>query len=109
MERRYVTPLIVFLLMMGAWPGYAVEGVIEEIVVTGSYIKRDNFDFLSPTQVIGQDDIVAEATPALGEIMANQTFNFGSDIFANGYARRYQEGNVTTANPYRAIIILPFL
>ena len=98
MERRYVTPLIVSLLLMGGSPGYAEEGVIEEIIVTGSYIKRDNFDFLSPTQVIDQDDLVAEATPALGEIMANQTFNFGSDIFANGYARRYQEGNVTTAN-----------
>ncbi len=34
MERRYITPLIVSLLLMGAWPGYAEEGVIEEIVVT---------------------------------------------------------------------------
>jgi outer membrane receptor protein involved in Fe transport len=77
---------------------FAAEDVIEEIVVTGSYIKRDNFDTLSPTKIITQDDISAQATPALGEIMANQTFNFGSDIFANGYARRYQEGNVTNAN-----------
>lgn len=86
------------LLCMGTVSALAEEEGIEEVIVTGSYIKRDNFDSASPMQIIDQVELSAEATPSLGEIMANQTFNFGSDIFANGYARRYQEGNVTSAN-----------
>ena len=40
----------------------------------------------------------AEATPALGEVIANQTFNYGSDVFSNNYTARFQEGNSTQAN-----------
>ena len=46
---------------------------IEEIIVTGSLIKRDNFDSASPLQVLEAAEIQAEATPALGEIIYNQT------------------------------------
>ena len=76
----------------------AQESVLEEIIVTGSYIRRDNFDLASPVTIITQEDISAEATPSLGEVLSNQTMNFGSDIRANGFARRYQEGNSTQAN-----------
>ncbi len=40
--------------------------VIEEIVVTGSYIKRDSFDSASPLTVVNQESINANATPNLG-------------------------------------------
>ena len=78
----------------------AAEGgeQIEEIIVTGSLIKRDNFDSASPLQVLDEVDIEAEATPALGEIIYNQTFNYGSDAFASHYSVTNPEGNRTGAN-----------
>ncbi len=74
------------------------EQQIEEVVVTGSLIKRDNFDSASPLQVLDEVDIEAEATPALGEIIYNQTFNYGSDAFASHYSVTNPEGNRTGAN-----------
>ena len=71
---------------------------IEEVVVTGSLIKRDNFDSASPLQVLDAVDIEMEATPALGEIIYNQTFNYGSDAFASHYSVTNPEGNRTGAN-----------
>ena len=71
---------------------------VEEIVVTGSLIKRDNFDSASPLQVLDSVDIEMEATPALGEIIYNQTFNYGSDAFASHYSVTNPEGNRTGAN-----------
>ena len=72
------------------------ENEIEEVVVTGSFIKRDNFDSASPLSVIDQVDLEAQATPSLGEVLANQTFNYGSDTFTNNYTARFQEGNATS-------------
>ena len=74
------------------------DDAIEEIIVTGSLIKRDNFDSASPLQVLEAAEIEAEATPALGEIIYNQTFNYGSDAFASHYSVTNPEGNRTGAN-----------
>ena len=77
----------------------AEEGQIEEIVVTGSLLKRDSFDSASPLTVLDDVQIQAEATPALGEIIANQTFNYGTDIFASHYSTGGNpEGNRQGAN-----------
>lgn len=74
------------------------EDQMEEVVVTGSYIKRDSFDSPSPLTVIDQTAIADNATPALGEVIVNETFNYGSDFLTNRYAARTQEGNSTSAN-----------
>ena len=73
--------LILISLFMTAPAIQAADQQIEEVVVTGSLIKKDSFDSPSPLQVLDEFDLQAEATPALGEIMANQTFNYGSDTF----------------------------
>ena len=77
---------------------FAAENEIEEVVVTGSLIKKDSFDSPSPLQVLDDADLQAEATPALGEIMANQTFNYGSDTFSSHYSVANPEGALTSAN-----------
>ena len=77
---------------------FAAENEIEEVVVTGSLIKKDSFDSPSPLQVLDEADLQAEATPALGEIMANQTFNYGSDTFSSHYSVANPEGALTSAN-----------
>jgi outer membrane receptor protein involved in Fe transport len=87
---------------MAPLPGFAQESggssAIEEIVVTGSLIKRDNFDSSAPLKVIDQADIQSQATPNLGEVLVNQTFNYGSDFQTNTYAARGQGGVTTAAN-----------
>lgn len=74
------------------------EETMEEIIVTGSYIKRDSFDSASPLTVIDSNALMANATPNLGEVLVNQTFNYGSDYQTNTYAARGQGGNTTDAN-----------
>ncbi len=86
------------LLAGGAPVAMAEEEQLEEVVITGSYIKRDSFDSASPLQVIDQTDISLNATPALGEVLANQTFNYGSDMVTNTFATRGQGGVATSAN-----------
>lgn len=71
---------------------------IEEVVVTGSYIKRDSFDSSSPITVVDQAAIAENATPNLGEVLVNQTFNYGTDFQSNTYAARPQGGNTSSAN-----------
>ncbi len=88
---------LVVLCSILSGPAIAQEA-IEEIVVTGSYLKKDNFDSSSPLTVIDSEAITANATPNLGELMSQQTFNYGSDFQTNTYAARGQGGTTTTAN-----------
>lgn len=91
-----VTLVGTFGLLPGL-PATAAEQ-IEEVVVTGSYIKRDSFDSSSPITVVDQAAIAENATPNLGEVLVNQTFNYGSDFQTNTYAARPQIGTTTAAN-----------
>ncbi|MDH5737901.1 MAG: hypothetical protein OEZ23_06290, partial [Gammaproteobacteria bacterium] len=53
-------------------PGFAEENddqTMEEVVVTGSHIKKDSFDSASPLTIVDQEAIANNATPNLGEIM----------------------------------------
>ncbi|MCW8195813.1 TonB-dependent receptor plug domain-containing protein [Proteobacteria bacterium 005FR1] len=77
---------------------FSQEAAIEEIVVTGSFIKRDSFDSSVPVTVVGAEDIEAAATPNLGEVLSNQTMNFGTDFQAATYSARGQIGTNSQAN-----------
>ena len=59
------------------------NSVVEEIVVTGSYIKRDNFDSPSPVAVIDQLEIQASATSNMADIIFNMPQNLGTEVLAN--------------------------
>jgi iron complex outermembrane receptor protein len=76
----------------------AQQQEMEEVVVTGSYIKRDSFDSASPLTVVNQEQIAVNAEGNLGELLANQTFNYGTDYQTNTYAARAQGGNTSNAN-----------
>ena len=62
----------------------AQEAAIEEIVVIGSYIRRDNLDSAVPLTVINADDISSSGALQLGEFIADATYNYGSDDVRNG-------------------------
>ncbi|TDJ24190.1 MAG: hypothetical protein E2O59_12975, partial [Gammaproteobacteria bacterium] len=72
--------------------------IVEEIVVTGSYIKRDSFDSASPLTVITGADIELNGVTNLGEIMYDLPFNYGSSVQTNTFAARPQASSFTSTN-----------
>ena len=57
---------------------------IEEIVVTGSYIRRtEGFKPASPLTQLSLEDIALEGTPNMGDIIHSLSFNQGSSISSN--------------------------
>ena len=57
---------------------------VEEVIVTGSFIRRsEGFRSASPLTQITLEDIAAEGTPNIGDIIHNLSFNQGSSISSN--------------------------
>ena len=50
---------------------------VEEMVVTGSYIRRTNFDLPSPKSVIDNIDIELSGNSEMGDIIFDQSFQLG--------------------------------
>ncbi len=61
------------------------EEEVEEMIVTGSFIRRDNFDLPSPISVIDEVDLELAGTPDLGDIMFDQTFQTGVNANATPF------------------------
>lgn len=59
--------------------------VIEEIIVTGSYIRRSNFDIPSPIQIMDETDLELAGTADLGDIIFDQTFQYGVNANATPF------------------------
>lgn len=59
---------------------------LEEIVVTGSYIKREKFDSPSPIETFSADDIRITGTPSLGQFVRELSYTQNTDVVANTFA-----------------------
>ena len=55
----------------------AGEEFIEEIVVTGTHIRRTAFDTASPKHVVDQLDIQLSGNAEIGDVIFDQSFQFG--------------------------------
>ena len=53
------------------------EEEVEEMIVTGSYIRRTNFDLPSPKNVIDNVDIEMSGNAELGDVIFDQSFQLG--------------------------------
>ena len=77
---------------------------VEEVLVTGSFIRRDNFDLPSPTAVLTEVDLELAGTPDLGDIIYDQTFQVGVNAysapfeFGGGDDQNWQQGGEVWAN-----------
>ena len=58
----------------------AAEAAVEEIVVTGSKLRRDEFSSISPVQVIGGQDSIKIGTVDASQMIAESPFVFGSQL-----------------------------
>lgn len=57
---------------------------VEEVVVTGSFIRRsEGFQAASPILQVTAEDIAIEGTPNMGDVIHNLSFNQGSTITQN--------------------------
>ena len=56
---------------------------IEEVVVTGSHIRRDNFDLPSPIDAISELDIQMAGTTDIGDVIFDQTYQIGVNANTN--------------------------
>jgi iron complex outermembrane receptor protein len=57
---------------------------VEEVVVTGSFIRRtEGFRAASPITQIGAEDIALAGTPNMGDVIHNLSFNQGSTVTQN--------------------------
>ena len=80
------------------------EEMVEEMIVTGSFIRRDNFDLPSPRAVLDETDLELAATPDLGDIIFDQTFQVGVNAysapfeFGGGDDQNWQQGGEVWAN-----------
>ena len=77
---------------------------VEEMVVTGSYIRRTNFDLPSPRDIVDSVDLSLSATSDLGDIVFDQTFQIGVNAnsapteFHGADDQQFQQGAETWAN-----------
>ncbi len=57
---------------------------VEEVVVTGSFIRRtEGFRASSPITQISAEDLADEGTPNMGDVITNLSFNQGSAVIQN--------------------------
>lgn len=67
---------------------------IEEIVTTGSYIRRKTqFDSPSPIEIIGADDIAATGAKNIGDITQTLTINTGSENNPDAFTQNSTTGS----------------
>lgn len=86
------------LLIPWQLPTAQAGQAMEEVVVTGSYIRRDSFDSASPITTIDAIEINDRATPVLGEVLRNMPSQYNIDTITQILSTRPQEGNSQGAN-----------
>lgn len=57
--------------------------IVEEVIVTGSFIKREKFDMASPVEVIDSVDVLASGYTNIGSFIRDLTYTQNVDTVAN--------------------------
>ncbi len=83
-QRKILCTAITLSLLPLAQSGFAQQDSVEEVVVTGSFIRRtEGFRSASPVTQLSLEDIAAEGTPNIGDIIQGLSFNQGTSISSN--------------------------
>ena len=85
-KRSLLYAAISLSLLPLASQSIAQEDTVEEIVVTGSFIRRtEGFRAASPITQISALEIADAGTPNMGDIIHNLSFNAGTTTSANAF------------------------
>ncbi|MCB1665238.1 MAG: TonB-dependent receptor [Pseudomonadales bacterium] len=83
-QKKLLCAAISLGLLQLSGTAFAQAPEVEEVVVTGSFIRRtEGFRAASPITQIGAEDIAVAGTPNLGDVIHNMSFNQGSSITQN--------------------------
>ena len=82
-SRRKAITIGVILAGLSA-PVLAQDGDVEEVVVTGSYIRGSALDAPSPVTVVDRDSISAQGASQIWDVIRNLEVNQGSDTNVQG-------------------------
>lgn len=85
-RQAFVGASVSLMLCASIAPAIGEEGAIEEIVVTGSYIKRSTADSPSPLTVIDRAQIEQTGAIEVADIVNRMTFNSGSTNQTNAFS-----------------------
>lgn len=80
---RFGAATVCVSALLGSPAALSQQGqpALDEIVVTGSYIRRSTFDSASPVDFLGQDDFQRNAAISVRDIAQNLSYNAGSENF----------------------------
>ncbi len=82
---------LVCAALAGAQP--AGEPVLEEVVVTGSYIRRPSqFDTPAPLTMVRREDLEALGVGEVGEVVEDLTINTGSQNNPDAFTQNFSTG-----------------
>ncbi len=87
--RARVLPLAIAASILAPFHGAFADSAldeIEEVTVTGSYIKGAVTDAASPVAVIDRDSLMQQGTPSTVDIVQNMTFSSGTENQTNQFA-----------------------
>lgn len=93
--RARVLPLAIAAGLAASAQSSTAEEALEEVIVTGSYIKGAVTDAASPVAVIDRDSLMQQGTPSTVDIVQNMTFSSGTENQTNQFASNLTAG---TAN-----------
>jgi outer membrane receptor protein involved in Fe transport len=66
---------------------------IEEVIVTGSYIRRlSQFDTPAPLKTVGRDDLLAQGVNELSDVIEDLTINTGSQNNPDAFTQNFSTG-----------------
>lgn len=80
-KASFLSTAISFAMLSGGGVAQAQDGLTEEIIVTGSFIRRsEGLSAASPVTQITSEDIEAQGTLNMAQIVQNMTFNNGTGV-----------------------------
>lgn len=103
-------PLLLFLALTIQLAWAEPVPVIEEIVVTGSWIRGTPEDAPLPVTRISRDDLRAQGSPGIIDLMRNLSFSQGADGESDQYGTRTGADRATVnlrgLGPSRSLVLL---
>ena len=108
--KKIGVPLALLLLIFNGSVSAEEDEVIEEIIVTGSFIKGTPIDSESPVTVITQNELSVQGSPSIVEIVRRLSASSGVDGESNQFQSNASEGianiNLRGLGPQRTLILL---